>query len=354
MRDASKGDGEMTAKIVILLFGATWIISAARTDALCDGDFNGDNSVTVNEIIVSVNNALNGCPPQPPTPTATETSTETSTVTLTATATPTDTSTPTLTATVTDTSTPTNTPTETPTVTLTPTATPLPLCGDGRSDPDEECDGADLNNLTCEEVSGDPFGRLSCLESCQLDTSGCAATRFVDNLDGTISDYETGLIWEKKCSVCNALHDVENRYPWLGSCSGNAADCRTDADCSGDETCDADDDQGTGLTIFEWAEALNVAMFAGGEDWRVPTITELQTLRDLMTFDPAIDPIFQQAACADVTNPVCSRTFPSNYWSSTTLAKDPASAWDLNFDDGSADSSNKTGTSHVRAVRSQP
>jgi hypothetical protein len=324
-----------------------------RVGAICDGDFNGDDSVTVDEIIVSVNNALNGCPPEPPTPTATETATETPTMTPSATHTPTDTATASFTPTATDTLTPTSTPTDTATVTNTPTATPLPLCGDGRADPDEECDGSDLNNMTCAEVTGDAFGTLSCLESCLFDNSGCAATRFVDNLDGTITDYQTGLMWEKKCSVCGGLHDVDNRHPWLGSCSGNAADCRTDADCSGEETCEADDDQGTGMTIFEWAEALNAELFADFDDWRVPTITELQTLRDLLTFDPAIDPIFQQAACADVTNPVCSRTFPSNYWSSTTLAKDPGSAWDLNFDDGSADSSDKSGTSYVRAVRTR-
>ncbi len=39
---------------------------AARADTVpggCRGDFNNDGQVTIDEIIVSVNNALNGCPP---------------------------------------------------------------------------------------------------------------------------------------------------------------------------------------------------------------------------------------------------------------------------------------------------
>jgi hypothetical protein len=227
----------------------------------------------------------------------------------------------------------------------------LPRCGDALADPEEECDTPDLNNLSCSDATGDPFGLLSCTEGCSLDTSLCAPTRFVDNSDGTITDHQTGLMWEKKCATCGALHDVLNRYPWRGACSGNDAPCQTDEDCGAGETCAATDGQGTDRTIFEWVNDVNQEEFGGNSDWRVPAVSELETLRDLTTFDPAIDPAFSRSACADVTNPVCSRTRSSNHWSSTPLINDPDAAWDVNFDDGAVDKSGKDGTSAVRAVR---
>jgi len=331
-----------------------WNLGTVPVAALCEGDFDGDQQVTVNEVIVTVVNALQGCPPEPPTPTPTQTATPTATDTATVSPTDTPTATPTPSPTFTSTATATETPTHTATLAPTYTSTPLPRCGDGLADPAEECDAADLNNASCVDVTGDEFGQLACIESCEFDTSGCAPARFADNQDGTITDFANRLVWEKKCAVCAGLHDVTNRYPWHGSCSTSAIPCLTDADCTATETCSAEDDQGTDLSAFEWVAALNEAVFANYDDWRVPTITELQTLRDLNTFDPAIDPIFQRSACADITNLACSRTFPSNYWSATTLAKDPESAWDLNFDDGSADSSAKGGTNYVRAVRNHP
>ncbi len=38
------------------------------TECSCTGDRNGDGQVTIDEIVVAVNNALNGCPPPTPTP----------------------------------------------------------------------------------------------------------------------------------------------------------------------------------------------------------------------------------------------------------------------------------------------
>ncbi len=306
------------------------VLLAAQTAlAVCPGDFDGDNAVSISELITAVRSALDGCPPpDTPTPTSTPTSTPTATATPTAT----------------------NTPTSTFTATATPTETPLPRCGDGISDGLEQCDGNDLNNLSCAEVAGAPFGELACDSGCSFDASGCSMERFTDNLDGSISDHATGLVWEKKCATCAGPHDVTNTYPWAGTCSNGVAQCETAAQCPTGESCDADDDQGTGLTVFAWVEGLNADEFAGRTDWRVPTIAELETLRDLSSFDPAIAPIFHRSACSDVTNPTCSRTRSSNYWSASALSKDGTSAWNVNFDDGSVGDGGVEGTNHVRAV----
>ena len=130
------------------------------------GDVNGDGSITVDEIVLVINNILRydtGCPPPPATftptntlpPTATHTPTVTSTPshtpqitdTPTRTAPPSDTPTPAPTATATATAAPTDTstpvPSPSPTVTSTPTSTSTPLpavCGNGVIEGDEECD----------------------------------------------------------------------------------------------------------------------------------------------------------------------------------------------------------------------
>ena len=51
---------------IVLLFAAVllglWPSRIGAQCNHCEGDFNGDGEVTINEIIVSVNNALGGCP----------------------------------------------------------------------------------------------------------------------------------------------------------------------------------------------------------------------------------------------------------------------------------------------------
>ena len=71
--------------------------------------------------------------------------------------------------------------------------------------------------------------------------------RFADNGDGTISDAQTGLMWEKKDDAVG-IHDKDNSYSW--SSTGTA--------------------DGTAFTIF--LPTLNTPpCFAGHCDWRLPT-----------------------------------------------------------------------------------
>ena len=52
-----------TARTTITVIGALLMWVGAALAQSCPGDFNFDHQVTVDEIIRSVNNALNGCPP---------------------------------------------------------------------------------------------------------------------------------------------------------------------------------------------------------------------------------------------------------------------------------------------------
>ncbi len=107
------------------LFVVAFYLVPTALHAQCLGDGDNSGSVTVDEIVTAVNNALNGCPQGPP---ATVTNTEPSGLTPT----PTSSRTPSRSATPSLTPTTTNSPTRTPTasntvmasITMTPTITP--------------------------------------------------------------------------------------------------------------------------------------------------------------------------------------------------------------------------------------
>lgn len=191
-----------------------------------------------------------------------------------------------------------------------------------------------------------------------------ATLHYIDNGDGTLTDTNTGLIWEKKIKrdtlrdAAN-LNDADNQYPWHGSCSVTTATiCGTDPDCPMGETCAAGDSQApspNGLTIFEWVQALNVANFAGHNDWRVPNVKELQSILDYSTANPSVHPAFNGVscgtACTDLADPACSCTVASRYWSATTYTVNPTFAWRVNYFDGGVGAIDKTDMLFVRAVR---
>lgn len=133
------------------------------------------------------------CAAPEPTTSATPSPLPTSTplLTPTALATPTATPTPTVTgptrsphpdetATPTPRATSTPTPRTTPTRTRTPLPTPTatPFCGNGVVDDGEECDGADLDDNTCDDLCFDvgPNPVLRCNADCTFDFRGCQGT----------------------------------------------------------------------------------------------------------------------------------------------------------------------------------
>jgi len=148
-----------------------------------------------------------------------------------------------------------------------------------------------------------------------------AARNYVDNGDGTISDLETGLIWEKLLAD-DSVHDYSKLYSWYEAF----------------ETKIAALNQGAG--------------FAGHTDWRLPNINELQSLADYGRENPAINPIFNTGcSSAGCTGASCSCTRPFHYWSSTSSNVRPSGAWLVSFDAGYVVTDVKTNLYYVRAVR---
>jgi len=92
---------------------------------------------------------------------------------------------------------------------------------------------------------------------------------------------------------------------------------------------------------MNWKDAKEAAASfrsAGFDDWRLPTIEELETLRDRSRFNPAADPEL--------------RLKSDFYWSSSPDASSPADcAWGVSFYGGVAGVSGQDSTAFVRAVR---
>jgi hypothetical protein len=184
-----------------------------------------------------------------------------------------------------------------------------------------------------------------------------AVLRYSDNRDGTITDENTKLMWEKK-DRGTVLHAVNFRYTWIGTCSISRAACGTDADCGASGgTCTAS--EGAESTIFQWVARLNAEKFAGHSDWRIPNVKELQSVVDYGRDGPAVNisafnkDCFPNCTVDGADNTVeCSCTRSENYWSGTTFSGLPDDfAWAVNFNLGRVDAKKKTDAVYVRAVR---
>jgi uncharacterized protein DUF1566 len=211
-------------------------------------------------------------------------------------------------------------------------------CGDGIVEGEfgEQCDVGGAPVPTCKDL-GFLGGTIpGCRPDCTVDSSGCTNQRFVDSGNGTVTDNQTGLQWEKKDNLDSSAnlsdpHDADNTYTW--SSSGTAADGTVFTDfLSQLNNCVSAD----GSTI--------TGGFAGHCDWRLPTIAELQTILlapFLCGTNPCIDPIF-------------GPTKSLEYWSATTSAGFPNDAWGVGFADGHVlgSGAKSSGGTYARAVRS--
>jgi hypothetical protein len=141
--------------------------------------------------------------------------------------------------------------------------------------------------------------------------------RFVDNGDGTVTDNQTGLMWEQKTNL-----NLFAFYEW--SDSGTAPDGPLFTDPLATMQCTSSDTGTCGL--------------AGHYDWRLPNISELQTIVDCSKTN-CLDPIFGPAAS-------------DTYWSATTKASAPTEVWCVNFANGNAGTASKRLETHrFRLVR---
>jgi hypothetical protein len=229
-----------------------------------------------------------------------------------------------------------------------------PGCGNSMIEGDEQCDGADLGGADCSSLGYTAGGTLSCTPGCAFDTSLCVCASaglivtgqtmsytpgddgeiqagipfdYVDNGDGTITDLNTGLMWEKKSDDAG-LHDWDNIYPWDPNDPGS---------------------------IWSWIDQVNTeggTGFAGYDDWRIPNVRELQSIADYEAYSPAVPPIFNTGCLPGCPVETCSCTASWNYWTSSTSVSEPSKGWVVGGVGGGIDRWKlKTVLNAVRAVR---
>jgi len=121
----------------------------------------------------------------------------------------------------------------------------------------------------------------------------------INNGDGTVTDKNTHLIWQQ---------EEAGKMTWKNA--------------------------------LAYCENLKLA---GKDDWRLPTIKELESLTQLNKFEPALDKKYFPNIGSSYNG--------SSYWSSTTAAYDTSYAWQVQFYSGTLSGAKKSDSYYVRAVR---
>jgi hypothetical protein len=122
----------------------------------------------------------------------------------------------------------------------------------------------------------------------------------IDNGNGTVTDEATGLMWQQETAMFMAWTDA-----------------------------------------LSYCEKLSLA---GYTDWRLPLLTELNSIIDDIDDDDIDDKL-------EINRQYFPRAVASFYWSSTISASNTRYAWGVSFNTGNNHETDKNGHWFVRAVR---
>ena len=180
----------------------------------------------------------------------------------------------------------------------------------------------DSGQTKCYQVVA-PYDEIPCAGTGQDGAYSINPISFSDRGDGTVSDNNTGLVWQK-CSVGQNNDET---------CSGTAARFNW-YQASG--TFNATDNSTT-------QNVCSIVTLSGNSDWRLPSKKELMSIVDYSI--PDLDGATIQQAW--FPNTVVS----SSYWSSTTFEAFQVGAWGVDFSNGGIDYLPRSNSYFVRCVR---
>ncbi|QAR32564.1 DUF1566 domain-containing protein [Geovibrio thiophilus] len=108
------------------------------------------------------------------------------------------------------------------------------------------------------------------------------------------------------------------------------------------------DDEESATDARNWTGAISyceASELGGYDDWRLPNVTELNSIVDYTAYNPAVSSVFQNTIVEDSGSSV-------HYWTSTSDAFGLPYAWTVYFDYGIVGSKAKSGSGYTRCVRS--
>jgi len=153
-----------------------------------------------------------------------------------------------------------------------------------------------------------------------------------------VKDNVTKLIWEVKTGA--VLHAKEDLFTWyLDDPALNGGDAGS-ANGSGDCSTLGEDGGVTACNTQAYVERVNKDGWCGFDDWRLPTVAELQSILDYGSSDPAID-----------TAIFVNISVNANYWTATPSVRDKAQAMTVNIASGVVEPRPKASLGHVLLVR---
>lgn len=155
-------------------------------------------------------------------------------------------------------------------------------------------------------------------------------------------DNLTGLSWEVKTAANTDLRHFNHVYYWYSS---DAASNGGNAGSTGANTCNATLPGGL-CNTQAFVTAVNSIGLCGHNDWRLPTLRELDTLSHFGKTKPSIDTSYFPN-----TYPL---PYASLFWTASSRVPDTSKAWGVYSFDGESQVAPKASYQYLRLVRGTP
>lgn len=187
------------------------------------------------------------------------------------------------------------------------------------------CGNSNANNLNCDQAA---LGSLSSFKQDGQTQTGYKMeyVLLTHQQDECLLDGNSGLVWEKKnWSDVNSIRYYDKSFTWYNS---NAKTNGGNTGIRNKGFCETETPSGRQCDTQGYIAELNANRYCGYDDWRIPSITEIETIVDYGHIANRFDMFgFIDATITPST---------SSVWLATPSASRSDTAWSLNIDTGRA------------------